>query len=198
MNAEQIGETFDQMFAALRRPTEQTPPEKEDPPPKRLTNEDLKERFDSTSDKFDPRGAMQEFVAENYGGLITDISKKANEGMKAAVRGMIPDFQEHEQDIDKALEGVDPNLINQQVMVDTYLRVVGAKSLRQKISDRAKPPTTVPPTPRPEETTEKLSPEEEAVARVMFRNEADPIAAYHKAQKMIGEAGVTVKVPGDK
>lgn len=198
MSEEQIGETFDTLFNAVRQPREPAVAPKVEPPKPKMTDEDLRKRFDTTSDDFNPRAALADFVQENYGGLITDISRKANEGMKAAVRGMIPDFQEHEADIDAALANVDPNQINQQVMVDTYLRVVGAKALKGKLADRAKPPKTVEPRPKPDDAPAQLSAEEQTVARVMFRNAADPIAEYHKALKMMGESGVTVKVPGDK
>lgn len=195
MNEEQIGETFNTLFNAVRSPVERTV--EAPPPPKRLSADELKERFDTTSDKFDPRSAITELVNENYGGLITDISKKANEGMKTSFRTNIPDFKEHEADIDKVLQGIDPNLVSQQVMLDAYLRVVGAKSLKVKIGEATRPPTTHSPTPRKEEQDEKLSEEEINVAKVMFRGAADPIAEFRKASKMMGESGVSVKVPGE-
>lgn len=192
MSEEQMNETFNTLFTAIRRPAEPAPKAPE--PPKPLTNDDVKDRFDPMSDKFNPIGAVGEIVAHNYGGLINDIGKKANEGVFVSLRNKMADFAEHEDDVRKVLEQVPPNAINEQLVMQTFLGVVGAKEVGKRMSERSRAPSTHVPSPHKEETSQDLNPDEIEVAKMMFRNQPDPLAAYRKAQKMVDD-GYTVKVP---
>lgn len=200
MSEDQINETFDSLFRAIKAPaannaTVEPPKPKKEP----ISSDVLREKFDPNSDKFDPRGAFVELANENYGGLLNDISAKANEGLKNSLRNKLPDFEEHEADIDRMLANVDPSLVNQALMTQTYLAVVGAKEVDKKLKERQKPPTTREPTSRSPEDREakpKLSDEEKQVARVLFRNSKDPEGDYLKAQKMMDD-GYELKVPGE-
>lgn len=199
MSEEQINETFETLFTAVRQPivreVERVAPAPVPEP--ELTNENFRERFDPQSDKFDPMGAVRDITQRNYGPLIEDIGKRANAGMKEGLRRRLPDFDKHEADIDKVLEKVPANQINEQVLAQTYFSVLGAKEAQKLVNERAKPPVTREPSPRKEETERpKLTAEEEQVAKVMFRGSADPIKDYIEAQDKM-EKGYQMRVPGD-
>ena len=199
MTPEQLNETFESLFTALRQPVErQAAPQAPAPAPEpELSNETVRDRFDPTSDKFDPIGAVRDITQRNYGGLIEDIGKRANAGMKESLRRQLPDFDKHEADIDRVLANVPANQINEQVLANTYFSVLGAKEAARIKGERDKPPTTRQPSTKKEETERpKLSSEEEQVARVMFRGSADPIKAYLDAQEKM-EKGYQMRVPGD-
>lgn len=197
MSEQQINETFDTLFQAVRRPIDQTPPRPEAVRKPAPTAEELKERFDPISEKFDPAGAVREMVETNYGGLIADMGAKANEGMFLSLRSSLPDFKDHEEDIRKVVKDVPPNMLNQQMLTNTYFSVVGAKEVGRKLREQQRPPTTVTPSTQQLENDTKLSDDEKSVAHVMFRHTADPEGEYKKAQKMMDEGGFTVKVPGE-
>ena len=198
MTEDQINETFNSLFQAIRQPVNQPPAAPKVEAPKPVTNEDVKERFDPMSDKYDPVGAVRDIAQANYGGLLEDISRRANAGMKQALKAQLPDFDKHEADIDKVLAGVPANQVTQELVAQTYFAVLGAKEAARIQGERNKPATTVPPsTQKPEETPVKLSPEEESVARVMFRGSQDPIKDYLEAQKKM-DAGYQLKVPENK
>ena len=198
MSEEQINDTFNTMFAAMRRPAE-VPPAPRIEAPKAPSREDLKERFDTMSDKFDPDGAVRDLVTANYGGLISEIGQKANEGMYMSLRATLPDFDKHEQDVRTVLKDVPANQINQNTLMNTYFSVVGAKTVGEQIKSRQAAPTTRQPSnQKAEDAGPNLTKDEEEVARVMFRNSADPLADYKKALKMVDEGSMSVKVPGDK
>jgi hypothetical protein len=199
MTEEQISETFDTMFTALRRPVEAAPQPTAPPPAPEpeLTNEHFRERFDPNSDKFDPMGAVRDITQRNYGPLIEDIGKRANAGMKEGLRRRLPDFDKHEADIDKVLANVPTNQINEALLASTYFSVLGAKEAQRIQTERNKPPTTREPSTKKEVSeTPKLTAEEEQVARVMFRGSADPIKDYLDAQDKM-EKGYQMRVPGD-
>lgn len=197
MSPEQLNETFDALFTAVRQPVERQAPAPVREPEPELTNEGVRDRFDPASDKFDPIGAVRDITQRNYGGLIEDIGKRANSGMKESLRRQLPDFDKHEADIEKVLANVPANQINEQVLMNTYFSVLGAKEAAKMQRDRNKPPETRQPSTRKEETERpKLSSEEESVARVMFRGSADPIKDYMDAQDKF-EKGYQMRVPGD-
>jgi hypothetical protein len=197
MSPEQLNETFESLFTALRQPVQQQQAAPPPAPEPVLTNEAVKERFDPQSDKFDPIGAVRDITQRNYGGLIEDIGKRANAGMKEALRRQLPDFDKHEADIDRVLANVPANQINEQVLANTYFSVLGAKQAAELQKQRTRPPETRQPSTKREETERpKLSAEEENVARVMFRGSADPIKDYLDAQAKF-ENGYQMRVPGD-
>lgn len=199
MSEEQLNETFESLFAAMRQPQSQQPRNEAPPEPKRPpTKEELRNKFDPTSDEFDPAGAIAEITQTNYGPLIDDIGRRANAGMRESLRRQLPDFDKHEADINRVLANVPPNQITEQVLAQTYFSVLGAKEANRIQQERQKPPTTTTPSTKKEEQERpKLSSEEEQVARVMFRGSDDPIKAYLDAQEKM-DKGYTMKVPGDK
>lgn len=196
MSEQQINETFETLFTAIRQPQQQQQAPVPKPEPKALTNEDVRDRFDPNSDKFDPISAVRDIAQQNYGGLIEDIGKRANAGLKEGLRRQLPDWDKHEQDIDKVLANVPAANVTQELLAQTYFAVLGAKEAARIQGERNKPPTTIAPSTQQQEhdAAPKLSEEEQSVARVMFRGSADPIKDYIEAQKKF-EAGYSLKVP---
>lgn len=199
MSEEQLNETFESLFQAIRQPVQQQQaPAPKPPEPEPLTNDGVRDRFDPNSDKFDPIGAVRDITQRNYGPLIEDIGRRANAGLKENLKRQLPDFEKHEKEIDQVLQQYPANQVNEAVIAQTYFAVLGAKEAARIQQERNKPATTVPPSTQKQEVEPtKLSADEEAVARVMFRGAEDPIKAYLDAQKKF-EAGYSLKVPESK
>lgn len=172
------------------------------PPPALPSADEMKDAFDPTSPNFNPVEMVKKITEANYSGLLSDISGRANGAMKMGLRDKLPDFVEHEGEIDTALKNVPPAQITQDLLFDTYLRVKGLKATAEMMKQRQAPPSTRPPTPKVEDGepggSTKLSAQEEAVAKDMFRGAADPIASYQKAKAMLDGGELKIKVPGDK
>jgi hypothetical protein len=204
MPPEQINEVFETMFSALRKTSgpdlsgvpAHAKPVVERTEPKKPTMDELKAAFDPSSDTFNPEAMVARIVDANYGGIVADISRNANAGLKNEIRSQLPDFKEYEADVDNLVSAMPAGTVNQGSYLQAYFTVKGFKQTQKEIADRAKPPTTVVPSaPRVEGDDLKMSQEDMDVARVMFRGAADPIAEYKKAAKMMESQNI--RVPGD-
>lgn len=207
MSEEQVNEVFDTLFSAVRRGPNSGVPEhaQERPrvePPRPVTKDELREAFDPNSEKFDPQAAIDRIVTQNYGGLLSDIGNRATMGMKMALKSQFPDIDEYEAGINQVLKGRDPATITQQEMVGAYLMAKGAKQVEQEVQARTRKPAVTPPSvqedpeAREREREESLSKDEEDVARIMFRNSADPVAEFKRTRNLA--KNWKIKVPGDK
>lgn len=206
MPPEQINEVFETMFSALRK-TSETKPELSGVPSHARpaaapaaaaepTMDELKAAFDPNSDSFNPKAMVARIVDANYSGIIGDISRNASAGLKSELRQQLPDFKDFERDIDEVVSAIPPSQVTSQSYLQAYFAVKGLRATQREIQDRAKPPSTVPPSsPKLVVDDVKVSDEDRQVAAVMFRGAADPVAEYKKAQKMM-EVQV-MRVPGD-
>lgn len=208
MSEDQVNEVFDTLFSAVKRGPDSGVPAhaRQEAPkvevPKPVTKDELREAFDPNSEKFDPQAAIDRIVTQNYGGLLTDISGRANMGMKIALRDKFPDIDQFEDGINTVL-GNRPAQ-NEREYIGAYLMAKGARQVETETEARktaAKPRTTQPSTQVDREAEErtnqdKLSPDEEQVARIMFRNSADPIAEFKRTAALARD--FKIKVPGDK
>lgn len=208
MSEEQVNEVFDTLFSAVKRgpdsgvPSHARPAEPRVEAPKPVTKDELREAFDPNSEKFDPQAAIDRIVTQNYGGLLNDIGNRATSGMRVALKAQFPDIDDYQQGIDQVLQGRNPAQITQQEYVGAYLMAKGAKQVENEVRERTKKPATTTPSPavdleaQERETQDKLSPAEEDVAKIMFRNSADPVAEFKRASALA--RNFKVKVPGDK
>ena len=206
MTEDQLNESFEALFAAARERPMGVPDHARQPEapaaPAKPTKEELREYFDPSSDKFDPEAAMRRVVDTNYGSLIGDINTRSLEGLKLALKQEYPDMDEYTKEMSVILQGRPAATLSQQDILGAYFMAKGVKVTSKEKSDRTKRPTTTAPSaPRLDEDEGgapgevKLTQEDERLARIMFRNSADPIAEFRRAYKVGTE--FKIRVPGD-
>ena len=158
-----------------------------------------KELFDPNSESYDPITAMKSFVEEQYGPLIGRTSSNALKGLYSNLRNRIHDFGDYEDEITQRLSERDPTTLTESDIFGTYLAMKGYRQFQSEVQQRkGKGNTTVPPTPRDDETPvdEPLTDKEKEVAKIMFPKDADPEARFRQERKKIGQGGYhEIKVP---
>jgi hypothetical protein len=210
MDEDQLNEVFDTLFSAAKSGREsgvpahaqETVPKPE--APKLPTVDELKAKFDPSSDQFDPVAAIDQIVSVNYGGLLGDINQRSLSAVEVSIAQVYPDYMEYKADINKVLAGRNPTTISQNDLVGAYVMAKGAKVVQKELEDRKKPPTTRTPSANngsdeggtSSAKDDKLTPEMEATARIMFRGSADPIKAFREAEAKSKDWS-KMKVPGD-
>jgi hypothetical protein len=210
MDEDQLNEVFDSLFSAVKAGRESGVPDharEQTPPvvPKAPDKDTLKAMFDVNSEHFDPQAAIDQIVTANYGGLLSDINSRSLSAVEVSIAQVYPDYMEYKADINKILAGKPPATISQNDLVGAYIMARGAKVVTKEMEARKAPPTTRTPSPSnsnedgtpPNNGARKLSSDEEAAARIMFRGSADPIKAFRDAEAKAADFN-KMKVPGDK
>lgn len=210
MSEEQMNETFDALMTALStrgesagtpahaRPVETTTQPAREP----ISKDELKEMLDPTSEKFDPQAALGRFVEDNYGGLITDMGLRTLQSTVDHLEREIPGFKDFKKDVWAELNKYGPAAA--RATADDVLRIFftvkGLAETKEALKRKNAPPTTSAPTPQAEvEDARDLSPEEERIARVMYRGRPDPIKAFKETKKKYrGETFEVGRVPGER
>lgn len=196
-SASELNELVDTMVRVIAERKQPPAGEAPPPPPKPEPEPNYNELMDPASPNYNPRAAVLDMVQRNFGGVIADISSRANEGVMMQFRDAYPDFKEYEGDIRKLLS--EQRIVNPspQQINGLYLAAKGWKVTRDEIQARERLRTQPPSPPKNDDVPieEPLEPGEEEVARVTFRNEPDPIKAYRDYVKRMDSGDTTMKVP---
>lgn len=195
-NEEQINDLFSTMMDTIR--SRQAPPQNREvpPPPVAPPEPDYKAMMDPNSDQYNPRAAVLDITARNYGGVMTDISTRANEGLFLRFRDEFSDFKEHEADIRELLKS-QPNLVpDAKQIAGLYYAAKGYRQTLKEKQDQHQRTRAPSPPVLDEPVKAKPLPDDEArVARSMFRHEQDPEAAYRTYVDRLENGDTTMKVP---
>lgn len=201
MTPEQINDLMDTMATGLKsvgrpaseRPREEEPKAPEPPKPPG----DMKDLLNPQSEHYNPEAALDYVVRKNYGGVVRDIGTRTINSTLAIYKQELPDFGDYEEDIRKALKGMDPTAVTDAQIMGMYFQAKGIKMTAKERTERAKKSgaTTVPPSaPKVDTETKELAEIEVEVAQRMFRRAADPVAEYKKYLKQL-EGSPEMKVP---
>lgn len=202
LDPEQINGLFTTLVTGLReagRPAAAAPAKVEEVPD--LTDAELKEFFDPASDKFNPRAAIARIAEKNYGPLLSDIGNRATAGIYTKIATEYPDFKNYQAKVADALSQRDPRTLSEEVIFGTYLTLKGLSVVqedRKKAGRTAGTETIIDKSGKSadgdEEADIELTTVEKDVAKRMFPNATDPVAAY-KAALTKYQTRDTVKVP---
>lgn len=209
LSEEQINSVVDTMFSALASRSSGSVDDGAggggSPPPSSGTPEppaepDYKELFDPQSDKFNPKGAVADIVARNYGKLIGDISTRATTGQFMRFREEYPDFKDFEGDIQSTLKKSGAINPTDEQIIGVYYAAKGMRQTQRERQDRATASQRGTP-PGPADTRDErpkqrsLDEDEKAVARRMFSHKEDPEKAYLEYAEKLEKGDTTMKVP---
>lgn len=200
MSETEINELMDTMvqtIATKREPAEQrqtipVPPVREVPPEPKY-----EELMDPSHPSYNPKAAMADFVTRNYGGLIQDISQRANAGVFGEFRETYHDFKEYEADIRNVMAQTGVTSPSREQINGLYLASKGLRITMKERADREALRTRAPSAPKLDDgpKEEPLEPGEERIARRMFRESADPIKEYRAYVARVDDGDMTMKVP---
>lgn len=199
MKPEQINELFTAMLTKMGAGNGPPAPREEPVAEPELPAMDYKAALDPSNDGFNPEAAFDHFVKKNYGTLMRDMNSRSVKGLYGNFRNQIHDFNDYEQDIDTALSKRDPATLSEKDIFGTYLAIKGMRALTKERSERAaaagksvRPPSAAQ---EPDPQGEELDATATEMARLMFPNEADPIAKYKAMQKKSNLGAYELKVP---